>query len=234
MGINTEMLKVSGPNGEFEAYLAAPDSGPSPGVIVIQEIFGVNDHIRSVTDRLAEAGYAALAPDLFWPHQPGFNIGYTPDDIAVGREIMGKMSLDDAVRDVEATIGVLNNRPESQSGKTGVVGFCWGGLMTYLVSARLQPTCSVPYYGGGIHNFLGESGDINAPILFHFGEADDGIPMDQVDQVKAAVQGKSGATVHTYPGAGHGFNCDARGSFHEASATQAWGRTMEFFGSHLS
>ena len=234
MGISTQMVKVPGPKGEFDAYLAAPQGGQSPGVVVIQEIFGINPHIRSVTDRFAEAGYAAIAPDLYWPHKHHFETGYTPADIEVAGGVMGKISLDDAVKDVAATIGVLKGRKEAKPDKVGVVGFCWGGLMTYLVAARLHPTCSAPYYGGRIAQFLGEAGNINTPAMFHFGEQDASIPMDQVAQIKETFKNNKNVTIYTYPGAQHGFTCDERGSYHEASAELAWGRTLEFLGKHLA
>lgn len=234
MAIKTEMVNVPGPKGGFEAYLAIPEKTPAPGVIVIQEVFGVNAHIRSVTERVAQAGYTALAPDLYWTHEPGFQTGYSEEEIAVARKIMGEISLDDAVQDVAASMTVLRERSESIADKTGVVGFCWGGLMTYLVACRLDPTCSVAYYGGGIAKYLGESSGINAPMTFHFGEQDGAIPMDQVEQIKGTVKDMPDVNVHTYPPAGHGFHCDMRGSYDEPSAKEAWGRTVEFFGKHLS
>lgn len=228
MAIKTEMVNVPGPKGNFEAYLAIPEQTPAPGVVVIQEVFGVNPHIRAVTERLAQEGYVAIAPDLFWPHQHGFQSGYSADEIEVAREIMGKISLDDSVKDVEATMKVLGARPETTD-KTGVIGFCWGGLMTYLVAARLNPTAASAYYGGRTASFLDEAKNISAPIIFHFGEEDAGIPMDQVEQVRQAVAGLPNADVYVYPNAGHGFHCDMRGSYHEPSAKLAWERSMDFF-----
>ena len=132
------------------------------------------------------------------------------------------------MKDVEATMQVLGGRPESTD-KTGVVGFCWGGLMTYLVAARLKPTAASAYYGGRIASFLDEAKHITSPIIFHFGEKDAGIPMDQVEQVKQAVSSLPNTAVYVYPQADHGFHCDMRGSYHEPSAKQAWERSMDFF-----
>lgn len=233
MPIKTEWVTVVQAEQPFPAYLALPSGPAKGGVVVIQEIFGVNSHIRSVAERTAEAGYVALAPDLFWRVQPHIELGYTPDDIAKGREHRGKLKDDETVKDVEASMKVLIARPEMKGKKWGVMGFCWGGLITYLAAARLKPAAASVYYGGGIPNYLKESGNIKCPILFHFGELDKGIPLTDVDKIKEALKSKSDATVYVYPGADHGFHCDQRGSYNASSAKQAWERTMPFFGKAL-
>jgi carboxymethylenebutenolidase len=233
MAIQTETIKITSKNGTFDGYLAIPESTPAPGVIVIQEVFGVNSHIQDVTRRVADAGFVALAPDMFWPLEPGLDVGYEGADREKAVALMGQMNVDTAVEDVAAAIETLNARPESKGDKTGVVGFCWGGLMTYLVACRLNPTCAVPYYGGRIVQFMDEVQNMNNPVMFHFGDQDASIPMDQVEQIKQAVAGKSGVEVHVYPGAQHGFHCDQRATYDEASAKQAWPRTVDFFRKHL-
>ena len=234
MAIKTQWIQVPAGSQSFRAYLATPDlPNPRPGVLVVQEIFGVNSHIRSVADRVAEAGYVALAPDLFWRAQKDFEVGYTPDDIAKGREVRGKMDMEQVMTDMKSTADVLKARPETKGQKMGVMGFCWGGLLTYMSACRFQPDAASAYYGGGIPPFLKEADKITKPIMFHFGELDKGIPMSDVEQVQAAVRSKKDATVFVYPGADHGFHCDQRGSYHAPSAAKAWGRTMEFFGKTL-
>ena len=233
MAIDTESIKITSKNGTFDGYLAVPERGAAPGVIVIQEVFGVNDHIKDVTRRVAELGYAALAPDMFWPLHANFDVGYEGADREQAIAYMQQMNLDTAVEDVAASIEALGTRPEADAGKTGVVGFCWGGLLTYLVACRLNPTCAVSYYGGRIVQFLDEMENMNNPVTFHLGEQDGSIPMDHVEQIKQATAGKSGVEVHTYSEAEHGFHCDHRASYHEASAKQAWQRTAEFFKKHL-
>ena len=233
MAVKTEWVIVVNAEQTFPAYLALPAGPAKGGVVVIQEIFGVNPHIRSVAERTAEAGYVALAPDLFWRVKPHIELGYAPDDIAQGRDVRGKLKDDETVKDVDAAAKVLAARPEMKGKQWGVMGFCWGGLITYLAAARLKPAAASAYYGGGIVNYLGEAANIKCPIVFHFGELDKGIPLDQVDKLKEAVKSKQDATVHVYPGADHGFHCDQRGSYHAASAKQAWGRTLEFFGKTL-
>jgi carboxymethylenebutenolidase len=233
MAIKTEWVTVVNAEQTFPAYLALPSGPARGGVVVVQEIFGVNSHIRSVAERTAEAGYVALAPDLFWRIKPHLELGYTPDDVTTGRGYRGQLKDDETVKDVEASMKVLTARPEMQGKKWGVMGFCFGGMITYLSAARLKPTAASSYYGGGIVNYLAEAGNIKCPIMFHFGELDHGIPVEQVDKLKDALKSKPDATVHTYPGADHGFHCDARGSYNPDSAKQAWGRTVEFFNKTL-
>jgi len=220
-------------NNQFNAYLATPDSSiPAPGVLVVQEIFGVNSHIRSVTERFAEAGYVALAHDVFWRDAPGIELGYEADDIARGRELKAATNTDAAVADMKAALAALRARPEC-NGNVAVVGFCYGGLLTYLAATRLDPDCASSYYGGGIADFLDEADKISIPMQFHFGEKDAAIPLEHVEQLRQAVNGKENIEIFVYPGAGHGFHCDQRGSFDTASADQAWARTLALFSQHL-
>lgn len=234
MTAKTQWIQVPVGSQSFKAYLAVPDlPQPRPGVLVVQEIFGVNSHIRSVAERVAEAGYVALAPDLFWRVQPGFEVGYTPEDIAKGREVRAKMNMDEVLGDMKAAADVLKARPETRGHKLGVMGFCWGGLITYLCACRFQPDAAASYYGGSIVNYLKEADRITKPVMFHFGELDKHIPLSEVEQIQAAMRGKKDTTVFVYPGADHGFHCDQRGSYHAPSAAKAWQRTLEFFGRHL-
>ena len=256
MAITTERLTVNGPDGQFQAYFAAPQQNnsvpddpvpddpapddpapgdPVPGVIVIQEIFGVNSHIRSVTERLAQAGFAALAPDIFWRIEHGIELGYNADDVAKGRELKSKMNMDEVISDVSATFDALTTRPEcNQKQKPGIVGFCYGGLISYVAAARLNPACASSYYGGGIVDYLNEADKINAPIQFHFGSEDNAIPLDQVEQVRQIMADKADTGVFVYQGAGHGFHCEQRGSYNAASAAVAWDRTLKLFAQHLA
>lgn len=234
MTIKTEQLTITNADGSFQGYFAAPESGPAPGVVVIQEIFGVNSHIRSVVDRFAEAGYVALAPDIFWRIEPGIELGYTPDDVSKGRELKGKMNMDEVIEDVRATFSVLAAHPQCRGERQGIVGYCYGGLITFTAAARLNPACASSYYGGGIVEYIDEADQISCPIQFHFGEKDGAIPLDQVEQVRNAVSNKANAEVFVYEGAGHGFHCDQRGSYDAGSADIAWQRTLELFSKHLS
>jgi len=233
MSLIQEMIDIDSPDGTFQAYLARPDvDEPRAALIVIQEIFGVNGHIRSVCDRYAEAGYATIAPDLFWRVEPGFSLGYEPEDIARGREVMARVPVDSAVEDILWAQRALEDRFHLGSGRTGVVGYCWGGLVAYLTATRLSPACVSAYYGGGTVNYLDEVGDIDCPIIFHFGSEDAAISAEQVVRIGEAMQGLP-AEVHTYEGAGHGFNCEQRASFNADAASLARERTMRLFEDQL-
>ena len=221
-------ITLQGPGGEFSAYAVEP-AGASAGVVVIQEIFGVNQHIRSVTDRFAQAGYAAVAPDIFHAQQPGVQLGYDEQDIQTGFGLMQGLDMAAAVQDIGVCIEYLRDKT---GGKVGVTGFCMGGRLTYLAAADLSPDAAVAYYGGGIASQLDKAGSISCPIMFHFGEKDAHIPMSDVAQIREAVRGLPDATVHTYD-ADHGFHCDERGSYDADAASIAWSRTLEFFADRL-
>ncbi len=208
---------------EFDCYKADPEGAPKGGIVVIQEIFGVNAHIREVADGYAAEGYAVLAPALFDRASKNFEVGYTPDDIAKGRDTRAEVAWDDAVKDVAATVAELR---KSQS-KIGSVGYCWGGSMSWLAATRVGVSASVCYYGGQIAMYNDEAP--KNPVMMHFGENDHGIPMADVDKIRAA---HGDAQVFTYP-AGHGFNCDHRGDFDAESAKTARERTLAFFAKHV-
>ncbi len=218
-----ETVKLTADDGHsFDAYVARPaeqppSDQPRAGLVIIQEIFGVNVHIRGVADSFAAEGYLAIAPALFDRVGPGIELGYDPDDVAKGREIRGKIAWDQALADIAAALGFV-----AGAGKAGVVGYCWGGSLAWLTATRLKPAAAVCYYGGNVYEFRDEQP--NCPVVFHFGEEDAGIPMDQVTAVGEAHPEEE---LYTYP-AGHGFNCDMRGSYHAASAALARERTLTF------
>lgn len=219
-----ETLTLTAADGHtLGAYRADPE-GPSKGsLVVVQEIFGVNSHIRSVCDRFAAAGFTAIAPALFDRIEPGIELGYTPDDVASGRDLKGKSPDDAALADIKAALDALPD------GKKGVVGFCWGGYLTWLSATRIDGVdAAVSYYGGGVASKASETP--KCPIIMHFGEKDANIPMDQVDTVRNA---HPDVPVYVYD-ADHGFNCDQRGSYDAKSAAEAWERTITFFEHELS
>jgi len=218
-----ETLTLSASDGHsFNAYLAAPAGRPRAGLVVIQEIFGVNSHIRAVTDGFAKDGYLAIAPALFDRAQVNVELGYTPPDIAAGREIRGKVSWDDALRDIAAAAARVKS-----AGKVGCVGYCWGGSLAWLAATRLDFAAAVGYYGGQVYDFRDEKP--RCPVILHFGERDHGIPMEKVEAVKKA---QPATPVYVYP-AGHGFSCDHRADFDAAAATLARQRTVEFLAKTL-
>lgn len=224
---------IHSPKGDFGGHLSAPDGAVSGGVVVIQEIFGVNRHIRAVCDRLADAGFVALAPDLFHRAEPGVQLGYDETGFKRGFELMQQLNPADALSDVEAALKTLRADRRLRGGKVGVLGFCMGGLYAYRSAANLDPACAVAYYGGMIAAHLDEASRIRCPIQFHFGEKDHFIPLDQVEQIRTATAPLPTRELYVYP-ADHGFNCDERESHDAAAAKQAWDRSLSFLRRHLA
>ena len=218
------MLQLTAGDGfELSAYRADPAAASRGAVVVVQEIFGVNSHIRSVCDGFAADGYVAIAPALFDRIRPGVELGYAPEDIAAGRELKGASSNDKALLDVGAARDAL-----AGSGKVGIVGYCWGGYIAWLAASRLPGfACAVPYYGGGMTDAIDEQP--KCPVMMHFGERDHAIPIAGVEQLRAAHPSQQ---VFIYD-AQHGFNCDQRGSYDANAAALARQRTLEFFGKHI-
>jgi len=211
--------------GDIAAYLATPTGTAKGGVVVVQEIFGVNHHIKAVTDKFAADGYIALAPRFFDHIKKGIELGYTPDTIAEGRGyVMQAGFTDKAVQDVEAAIAELKKRGAK---KVTVTGYCWGGTIAWLAATRLKPDAVSGYYGGGIHGLKSEKP--NVPTQLHFGDKDMHIPMAHVNEIRKL---HPGIQVYDYP-ADHGFHCDERGSWDAAASKQAMARTMEFVGKHV-
>ena len=205
------------------AYRADPVGTPRGALVVAQEIFGVNGHIRSVCDGYAADGYVALAPALFDRYERGVDIGYTPPDVARGRELKGLAKVDAALLDIAAA-----HFAAAGLGKVGVIGFCWGGYLAWLAAARLPVfACAVAYYGGGMTDAIAEIP--KCPVMAHFGERDSMIPVAGVNALAAA---HPTAQVFLYP-ADHGFNCDQRGAFDAASAKLARERTLAFLRRHV-
>lgn len=220
-----EFISLTAEDGHtFDCYKADPAGTPKGGIVLIQEIFGVNSHIKSVADGFAADGYAVLAPAFFDRAEKNFDVGYTPEDIATGRDVRAKVDWPDAVKDIAAAKAAL---VAANVGKIGSVGYCWGGSMSWLAATRVGVDASVCYYGGQIAMFNDEAP--KNPVMMHFGEKDHGIPMVDVDKVRAA---HGDAEIFVYP-AGHGFNCDQRGDFHAASAEKARERTLAFFAEHV-
>ena len=216
---------VAADNHKLGAYCADPAGKPKGGVVVIQEIFGVNHHIRAVCDRVAEAGYVALAPALFDRTVRDFQSGYTPDDIAKARKFVERPDWDAMLRDTDAAINEVRS-----AGPTAIMGFCMGGTISFLAACRLSGlSAAVCYYGGGIARFADEKP--KCPTQMHFGEKDASIPMTDVETIKQKRGGD--CEIYVYKEGGHGFHCDERGSFHKGSADIAWGRTQEFLAKHM-
>lgn len=207
----------------LSAYAAGPAKA-ARGLVVVQEIFGVNAHMRSVCDRLASRGYAVICPALFDRTERGVELGYTAEDVARGRELRGRIANDGPVADIEAAAAAL---PEGA--KRGIIGFCWGGTIAWWGATRTTRfAASSCWYGGGIAATREETP--HCPVQMHFGEQDASIPLTDVDAIRAA---QKDVEIFVYANAQHGFGCDARASFDPGSAELAWRRTHAFLDRHL-
>lgn len=222
-----KMITLKASDGfELDAYRADPAGTPKGSMIVIQEIFGVNHHIRAVADRVAAAGYIALAPCLQDRAQKNFEVGYAPADIEKGREMRGKVKNEDSLKDLRAATDYLKAQ---NAGKIGVVGYCWGGSLAWLAATEIDGiAAAVSYYGGEVANNTDRKA--KCPVMFHFGAKDMSIPMEKIEVVKAKL---SQYPIFVYEDAGHGFSCDERGSYHAASHELALGRSKEFVAKHV-
>jgi carboxymethylenebutenolidase len=232
VSVTSRWIDIPAGSDSFGAYLALPKSGKGPAVIIIQEIFGVNSHIRAVTEQYAQDGYVAIAPDIFRRTQPRVELTYAGADRDKGIELLQKTNVNLAVADIGATAAALRAMPEV-TGKVAAIGFCFGGRLAYLTAAQGTVDVAVSYYGGGIQNQLDVAPKIKVPMQFHYGELDSGIPMSAVGQVKERFAGRDDVEFHLYPNADHGFNCTDRASYHQHSAALAHGRTLTFLGERL-
>ena len=220
----SQTIKLTASDGvTIDAYRADPAGKPRGGIVVLQEIFGVNPHIRRVADGFAARGYLAVAPALFDRAEPGVELGYTPDDMPRGLALLNRVGHERTMLDVAAAV-----KAAAEGGKVGVVGYCWGGSLAYAAACALPGVdAAVGYYGGNIAKSLDRKPKV--PLMLHFGEHDDHIPMTDVEKIRAALPG---VPVYSYDAA-HGFNCDARGSYDKPSAAEALERTLAFFAQHI-
>lgn len=206
------------------AYRADPAAAPKAAIVVIQEIFGVNSHIRNICDRLANEGYVAVAPAIFDRIEPNFQSGYSPDEVTVARKFVAAPDWAAMLRDTQAAIDAVKD-----IGPAGIIGFCLGGSVAYAAATKLKGlSAAVGYYGGAVVRFADDKPTM--PTLLHFGEKDTGIPLTDVETIKTK---RPEVEVFVYPGAQHGFGCDERASYDKASSDLAWQRSLAFFGTHL-
>lgn len=219
-------IKLTASDGfQLGGYRADPATAPKAALVVIQEIFGVNHHIRNICDRFASAGYVAVAPAIFDRIERDFQSGYSPDEVAVARKFVANPDWTAMLRDVQAAIDSVKS-----VGPIGIVGFCLGGSVAYAAATKLTGlSAAIGYYGGAIVRFADDNPGV--PMMLHFGEKDAGIPLGDVETIRAK---QPDLEVHVYPGAQHGFSCDERASYDKASADIAWHRTLAFFAKHLT
>lgn len=220
MGEKVELTSKDG--FEFGAYLAKPSGTPRGGLVLIQEIFGVNSHIRSVVDRYASNGYETIAPFVYDRAVRDYDVGYGPEETDRGRKLREEVGMDKMLFDIEATCEHLK-----PVGKVGLVGYCLGGSLAWMTACQVPGFSGVVgYYGGMIPAHANE--EPKCPVMLHFGEEDKGIPLEGVENIRQATVGKD-VEVFTYPGAGHAFNRDGNHAYHEPSAKLAESRTLAFF-----
>jgi len=210
---------------ELSAYVARPHADPIAGLVVVQEIFGVNHHIRSVADGYARDGFLAVAPALFDRIQPGVELGYEGADMQTAMSFIPKLDIDKSLADVAAAIDYA---AAATGKKVGVIGYCYGGTLAWLAATRHHPAVAVGYYGGRASNYAAETP--NCPVMLHFGTQDAHIPASEVEKIQVA---HPEVEIYWYD-AGHGFNCDARSSYNAAAAIQARDRSLKFLKQHLA
>jgi carboxymethylenebutenolidase len=213
--------------GTFNAFLAVPEAGTGPGIVLLQEIFGVNANMRAVAKHYAEEGYVVLAPDLFWRLEPGVELGFTEADMQKAFSLYSRFDFDKAISDISATVAALRALP-SCTGKVGAVGFCLGGLLSVLAAAHSGVDCAVGYYGVGIEKRLDEAAAITVPLVLHFGETDSHVPPEAVAAIKARLTTPN-VEMHVYPGVGHGFSAPGRDAYDKPASMMAHSRSIALF-----
>nr|WP_242043615.1 dienelactone hydrolase family protein [Leptolyngbya sp. FACHB-671] len=237
--IRTSHTEVQSQGLKISAHQAEPvGMGSFPAVIVLQEIFGVNSHIRDVTERFARLGYVAIAPALYQRLKPNFETGYTAEAIQVGRGYKDKTKATELLADIQATIDYLKTLPQVKSEAIGCIGFCFGGHVAYLAATLPDIKATASFYGAGVTTItpgggaptVSRTAEINGTLYAFFGMEDASIPVEQVDQVEVELQ-KHGIAhqVFRYPGADHGFFCDQRGSYNPEAAADAWEKVQQLF-----
>jgi carboxymethylenebutenolidase len=224
-----EQINISTADGEFSAYVARPKADKAPAIVVIQEIFGVNQVMRDVTDGLASQGYLAVCPDLFWRIEPGIDI--TDKSEAEWKrafELFNAFDVDQGVKDIQATIKAARADPQC-NGKVGAVGFCLGGKLAFLTATRTDVDAAVSYYGVGLEGLVAEAEKLTRPLLMHIAEEDEFVPKEAQAIILQALKDHPNIEIHTYPGRNHAFARRGGQHYHEADAKLADGRTQQFF-----
>lgn len=218
----------AGDGGTFRAYLAVPQAGKGPGIVLCQEIFGVNAYVRETADAYAEEGYVVLAPDLFWRMEPGVDMGYSEAEWQRAFGYFQKFDVDKGILDIGATVKALRGRAEC-TGKVGVLGHCLGGKLAYLTACRVDVDAAVGYYGVGIEGSLDEAKDIKCPVVLHFAELDKYCSGEAREQIKAALGKRGGIEIYTYPGVDHAFARTMGDHYDKPASIMAHSRSIALF-----
>lgn len=213
--------------GKFKGYLALPPTGKGPGIVLLQEIFGVNAHIRSVAEQYALDGYVVLAPDIFWRQEPGVELAYEGADMEKAFSLMKAMDANQAVEDIGCAVDTLRGRPELQ-GKVASLGYCMGGILSFRSALDAGVDSAVCFYPGGIANHLDKADRLEVPVQFHFAGQDKHITEEHIEQTRQAFADRDDVMVHVYDGADHGFNCWARAAYDRHASALSHGHTLTF------
>jgi carboxymethylenebutenolidase len=232
MSVTTQWIEIDSADGKFGAYLAIPHTRKGPGIVLIQEIFGVNEHIRSVAEQYAADGYLVIAPDLFWRSGARIELGYDEAGWKRAVELMNATDIGKAQTDIELAIDALKAQPGLDGGIASI-GYCFGGLLSYHTAANGLVDVAIAYYGGGIQNQLDRADEIEVPLLMHFGEQDSHIPLEAVEKIAERFENNDNVEIVVYPEAEHGFNCSHRDSYNQRAAAEAHGNTLIFLGQEL-
>ncbi|PMU11331.1 MULTISPECIES: dienelactone hydrolase family protein [unclassified Pseudomonas] len=232
MSVTTQWIEIDSADGKFGAYLAIPHTRKGPGIVLIQEIFGVNEHIRSVAEQYAADGYLVIAPDLFWRNGHRIELGYDEAGWKRAVDLMNATDVDKAQTDIELAIDALKAQPGLDGGIASI-GYCFGGLLSYHTAANGLVDVAIAYYGGGIQNQLDRADEIEVPLLMHFGEQDSHIPLEAVEKIAERFENNDNVEIVVYPEAEHGFNCSHRDSYNQRAAAEAHGNTLIFLGQEL-
>lgn len=229
----SEITIRAGDGGSFTGYLAKPARGTGAGILVIQEIFGVNQVMRGIADALAKQGYMALCPDLFWRQEPGIQItDKTEAEWQRAFQLFNGFDVDKGVEDLKATLDTLR-KTTGCSGKVGTVGYCLGGKLAFLMATRSSADCNVSYYGVGLDGILGEASKISKPTMLHIAENDKFVPPEAQKKIKDGLAGNAHVTIHSYPGMDHAFAREGGQHWNAQAAGLANQRSSEFFRKHL-
>ena len=220
-------------NEQFDAYVSLPPTGRGPGLVILQEIFGVNEHIRAVADQYAADGYCVIAPDIFWREGRKIELAYDPQGFERGLGLLGKLNIDQTAIDLQATVDALK-RQSACTGKVGSLGFCMGGLLSFIAAAEAGVDTAVCYYGGGIHQHLDRAKKIRCPVLFHFADQDAYIPQQAVAAVRTSLGSRKNVRVIVHAGVDHGFNCWRRPAWNQVTAARARGQSLVHLSESLS
>ncbi|MNF71325.1 Carboxymethylenebutenolidase [compost metagenome] len=232
MSVTTQWIEIDSAEGKFGAYLAIPHTQKGPGIVLIQEIFGVNEHIRSVAEQYAADGYLVIAPDLFWRNGQRIELDYDEAGWKRAVELMNATDVGKAQKDIELAIDALKAQPGLDGGIASI-GYCFGGLLSYHTAANGLVDVAIAYYGGGIQNQLDRADEIEVPLLMHFGEQDSHIPLEAVEKIAERFENNDNVEIVVYPEAEHGFNCSHRDSYNQRAAAEAHGNTLIFLGQEL-